>query len=188
MLRVPLVEMSSRSRGFAERAGFQDRLHQPHHRIAAVVLVHGEHTPGPLGGGHDLEPGADRQRDRLLDPHVDARVERLDRQRVMGPRVGHDVDRVGPLAVEQLAEVGVDGGAGGERLLCLVRNVLGGGAVGVAERDEIERAEDAAVLDLTVQVTQAHAAATDLRYANTGHLVLLCLAASCVGELRIARP
>ena len=85
-------------------------------------------------------------------------------------------------------EVGVDGGAGGERLLRLVRNVLGGGAVGVAERDEIERAEDAAVLDLTVQVTQAHAAATDLRYANTGHLVLLGAAAPCESYTKPTEP
>ena len=104
---------------------------------------------------------------------MDARVERLDRQRVVGAGVGHDVDRVGPLSLEQLPEVGVDGGAGGERLLRLVRDVLRGGAVGVAERDEIERPEDAAVLDLAIQVPQSHAAATDLRYANAGHLVLL---------------
>ena len=112
--------------------------------------MHGEYAPGPCGGGDDLAPGADRQRDRLLDRHVRAGLERLDRQRVVGPGVGHDVDRVGPLAVEQLAEVGVDGGAGGERLLRLVRDMLGGRAVRVAERNEIERTEDAAVLDLTV--------------------------------------
>ena len=147
------------------------RFGQPVDGVASVVLRDRQDLSRALRSLDHSVAGPDRQAHWLLDRDVLAGVERLQGQRVVMAGVRHDVHGVQVfLGLQQRFEAGVDPRPPAQALLCHGGHVLGRRGVDVANGHELERVGDPLQLYLAVDVAQAHCAAPDLGYVQSGYV------------------
>ena len=120
-------------------SGLDDGARQPVRCVPAVVLGGRQHRAGACGRVDDRAARANRDAERLLADHVQAFVERRDRDRVVDGRIGDDVERLDDAARDQLLVVGVDGRTRAQHLLRETGSLLGGPEPRVADGGELER-------------------------------------------------
>ena len=148
-------------------APVDQRLGEPVHRIAAVVLGNRERLAGAGGGVRHERAGLDRKAHRLLDADVDSRVERAHRKLVVHSSVGGDVQNIDARpVVEHFAKVGVNDRLPAKQVFSLPGNVSGGRVVTVADRNQLKRPERIRSLRYSVNVPKPHAAAAYKRHSQ----------------------
>ena len=158
--------------GLADDPAAQERLREAVHRVAPVVLGNGEDLARCVRRTDHPAACPYRQPHGLLHRHVEARVEGVHRKDVVHPGVGYDVDCVqAGLGVKHGPEVRVDARPQTQLRLGYTGHVLGGGAVQVAQRGELEGVEAAPPeLGQSIHVAEAHPAAPGLCKLKKRHL------------------